>query len=57
MATDRTIRRNGKWAKVSGSRGAWKVAQGWNGQIVATRVFTYPTKDSALICANGYLND
>jgi hypothetical protein len=53
----KTIRTNGKWAKVSGSRGKWAVAKGWAGSFAAVRVLTYPTKDGALIAAKGWVAD
>jgi hypothetical protein len=54
---EKTIRSNGKWAKVSGTRGKWAVAKGWAGDFNAIRVLTYPTKDGALVAARGWVND
>ena len=56
---EKTIRSNGKWAKVSGQRGKWTVAKGWAGEVSArpNHVLTYPTKDGALIAANYWIND
>ncbi len=53
----RTIRKNGKWAKVSGQRGKWSVAKGWKDEVKAVRVLSYPTKCGALIAANYWVND
>ena len=54
---EKTIRSNGKWAKVSGTRGKWACAKGWDGQIKANQVHYWPTKDSALISASYWIND
>jgi hypothetical protein len=51
------IRSNGKWAKVSGQRGKWHVAHGWHGDTKAVHVYTYPTKDGALISARNWCAD
>lgn len=55
--TEQTYRKNGKWAKISGQRGKWSVAQGWNGSLKAVHVFLYPTKDFALLATRHWLND
>lgn len=57
MADDIYKRGNGRWAKVSGKRGAWNVAKGWAGEMSAGRVLTYKTKDAALIAANYWIAD
>jgi hypothetical protein len=57
MTTERMIRRNGKWTKITGRRGEWRVAQGWEGSLKAVRVFTYPTKEFAIYAAISWLND
>lgn len=54
---EKTIRKNGKWAKVSGQRGKWACAQGWAGDFTASKVLYWPTKDSALVCAAYWVND
>ncbi len=54
---EKTIRSNGKWAKVSGSRGKWTVAKGWEGNFAANKMQTWPTKDGALIAAANWVND
>jgi hypothetical protein len=54
---EKTIRTNGKWAKVSGRRGRWAVAKGWAGQFGAAVILTYPTKDGAMIAARGWVKD
>lgn len=52
-----TKRKNGKWAKISGKRGRWWCAFGWEGSIQCTRKMLCPTKDYALTAANYWLND
>ena len=54
---EKTVRSNGKWFKVSGKRGAWTVAKGWEGQIQADKFLTYPTKDGAMIAGKYWLAD
>lgn len=54
---EKTVRSNGKWVKVSGTRGKWAVAKGWEGNFKAERVLTYPTKDGAMIAAKYWIND
>lgn len=55
--SEKTFRKNGKWVKVSGRRGAWAVAKGWEGDFKAVQTFSYPTKDGALIAARYWLED
>ncbi len=57
--TDQYIRRNGKWAKVSGSRGKFFCAKGWEGSIAAgpNMIFSYPTKSGAMIAAKYWVED
>lgn len=55
--TDQTKRRNGKWAKVSGTKGRWSCAKGWDGSISAILVQTWPTKAGAIVSANYWLED
>lgn len=55
--SDTTKRRNGKWARVHGTRGAWTVALGWRGEFKACRVNTCGTKLLADTIAAGWLND
>lgn len=55
---EKTVRGNGKWAKVSGKRGKWAVAKGYQGEVSHASFMPinyYPTKDGALIAANGWL--
>jgi len=54
---EKTIRKNGKWAKVSGKRGAWTVAKGWVGSLQAQQMQSWPTKDCAMVAANYWVND
>ncbi len=54
---EKYLRGNGKWAKVSGKRGAWAIAKGWEGDFKALNVLTYPTKDGALVAAQYWIND
>lgn len=54
---EKTVRKNGKWAKISGKRGSWSCAKGWEGNFKADRVLIYPTKDGALIAANYWVGD
>lgn len=54
---EKTLRSNGKWAKVSGSRGKWACAKGWAGQVAAAQVHYWPTKDGALVSATYWIND
>jgi len=56
MTTEKTTRRNGKWAKVSGSRGNWIVAKGWSGSFEG-KTQRWPTKDGAEVAADYWLND
>lgn len=53
--TDRYIRANSKWAKISGSRGKWHAAYGWKGTTKAVQVQTWPTKDGAIIAARNWI--
>lgn len=57
MGMDKTIRSNGKWAKISGKRGAWTCAKGWQGDIKAAHIHIYPTKEGALISARYWIED
>jgi hypothetical protein len=57
MTMEKTLRSNGKWAKVSGSRGKWACAKGWAGQVAAAQVHYWPTKDGALVSATYWIND
>lgn len=57
MRIEKTTRRNGKWAKVSGSRGAWTVALGWQGELRAHRMQHTATRLHADCIATNYLND
>ena len=54
---EKTFRKDAKWAKVSGQRGKWACAQGWRGNVTASKVFTYPTKDGAIISAQNWVAD
>jgi hypothetical protein len=54
---EKTLRTNGKWAKISGKRGCWTLAQGWSGNFKAAKLRTYPTKDGALIAGRYWVND
>jgi hypothetical protein len=54
---EKTIRSNGKWSKISGKRGAWNCAKGWEGQLNAARLLRYPTKEGAMIAAQNWLKD
>lgn len=54
---ERTLRKSGKWAKVSGKSGRYFCAQGWQGDVKAVRVLAYPSKDGALISAEHWVND
>lgn len=51
------IRANGRWAKVGGKRGEWYVAKGWEGDVKARHLLTYPTKDGAMISARYWIKD
>jgi hypothetical protein len=55
--TEKTFRKDAKWAKVSGQRGCWHCAKGWRGQFKATYLQTYPTKDGAVIAAHHWVSD
>ncbi len=55
--TSKTIRGNGKWAKVSGQRGKWTLAKGWEGDFKAVRMSVWHTKDGAMIAAHYWLED
>lgn len=54
---EKTIRGNGKWAKISGKRGAWTCAKGWAGSIKAIYAPVYPTKDGAIVAGQYWLKD
>ena len=56
MFTEKYFRGNGKWAKVSGKRGRWAVALGWNGSFSARNVQIWRVKDDAVMVAKNWLN-
>ena len=56
----RTIRRNGKWAKLDRNQdGSWIAALGWYGDLKAVRVVSYPKplRYGAQIAADSWLDD
>lgn len=56
-SSEKTIRGNGKWAKVSGKCGAWTVAMGWDGEFKASKVQNWHIRDAAMIAARYWLAD
>lgn len=54
---DVTKRKGNRWARVSGSRGKWYVAQGWKNELKAAKVLTVSTKSFALVLRDSWLND
>ena len=54
---EKTLRNNGKWAKISGQRGKWTVAKGWTGNFKASKVQTWPTKAGAMIAAQYWISE
>ncbi len=54
---DKVIRKNGKWAKISGKRGAYILALGWQGDFAASKLQKWPNKYGAEIAARYWLND
>lgn len=58
IGTEKTIRSNGKWAKVTHvARGKHAVAFGWAGQFQAVKVQSGNNKDWANIAAHHWIND
>ena len=51
-----TVRRNGKWAQVSGSRGKWTVARGFRGDFRASIVNTTRTRLHATVIARNWVS-
>lgn len=52
---EKTIRGNGKWAKITGKRGKWTVAKGWEGSFTASKIEHWPVKYGAEIAAKHWL--
>lgn len=57
MINGKTYKKGIRWAKVSGQRGSWTIAQGWKGQIEARYIQKANTKLLAECIAEGWLND
>lgn len=55
--TESYFRKDIRWAKVSGRRGAWTVALGWKGEFKARTVQKAHTKDLATIIARFWVDD
>jgi hypothetical protein len=58
MASEKTIRRNGKWVKITHTgRGRYIVAQGWAGSFTARHIHRLTNAWKARHWADAWLND
>ncbi len=55
---ERTIRRNGKWAKITHvARARYVIAQGWQGDVAARHIHRLSNVSDAMSWANSWLDD